>query len=201
MMSRAGNELAVVQAFARHSPSMIIRYLKDAVLGHRGGNIRTGLRRDDKRLPRLSLMEKLDAQLTLPDLEARAQKILAKRIEELRTGALQKLSKHFMTEATDRVVEEALRQVQLREDKKLTGTVTLAELELQIRRMDLDIQGLSGELKFTFVRNPDGLLHRALDRGSCPCGWQWRKFKGTPVTQSEWDRACQREGAVCPRCR
>ena len=101
-MSRAGNELAVVQTFARHSPSMILRYLRDAVLGFKGGNIRAGHRGGkDKEVALRTPIETLDAQLTFDDLEARVHRLIRKKLEEEKPGASLGVPHYALNEVTN----------------------------------------------------------------------------------------------------
>ena len=151
-------------------------------------------------MPGFSPVERSDAQISQEDLEARVKRLVAQRFKE-ETKSTSPLEPAGLQEATGRIIEEVLVKLGSQHSGRLTGTDTLSELKALVDRLDMDMRVLSGELPPVYVRNPDGLLHRALERGTCPCSWAWKKYGGTPVTASEWERACEKIEGVCSRCR
>ena len=190
-MARAGLSVALIQVFGRWGATSVLHYLRDSVLGDKGSNMRlleAGFR---KAVP--------DAQVSVSDLSERIKKEVHKQMP-LEREAAKRLAPDLAS-ITDEVMEQVLESCRLSGTTILDSSPVLASLAEKVASLELDLQVISGEVEPTFKQCPGGLMHRALPRGTSPCGWPWRRKPGRQVSASEWERACLEQDKVCTRCR
>ena len=187
-LSRAGNETAVIQAFARWGPHTILRYLRDSVLGRRGGNIKSCFR---------GSQVTHDVQPSLPDIEGLIKNALEIKYKDFFSSDGLSL---IVKEASHTISEQFLRKDAVVQSGSSDLKIDLDAIRKQVESLQVDSKVLSGELPPTYVQCPGGLMHQALPRGTAVCGWPWKSSNHRVVLQSEWAQARHKNKGVCKRC-
>ena len=190
-MARAGLSVALIQVFGRWGSNTVLHYLRDSVLGDRGSNMRLFNSGVLKAIP--------DLQVTAGDLAERISKEVKRQLPQCDPGA--PAVAPVLASVTDEVMEQILEVSRLAKASSLDSSSALASVSEKVSSMELDLQVVSGEVAPSYKQCNGGLIHRALPRGTSPCGWPWLRKPGREVCQSEWDRACAETDKVCARCR
>ena len=140
-----------------------------------------------------------DAQLSVSGLSVRIAKEVKRQLPPWRGGRSTYGS--GLASITDEVMEQILESFGIPGTSTLDSSPVLASLAGKVASLELDLQVISGEVEPTFKQCPGGLMHRALPRGTSPCGWPWRRKPGRQVSVSEWEPACLEPDKVCTSCR
>lgn len=183
--------MALIQVFGRWGSSTVLHYLRDAVLGLKGSNVQGQFRAG-------FLKAHPEVQVSAGDLSAR----IADEVRRLAPAdSSEPLLAPVIASVTESVTEEVMRRCHAENVRVLDGSSALSSLAGRVEQLDLDLRVVSGEVPAAFKQCHGGLIHRALPRGTSPCGWPWRLKQGREVSQSEFERACESSDLVCLRCK
>ncbi|CAK0789745.1 unnamed protein product [Prorocentrum cordatum] len=164
--------ISVVQIFGRWGSSAVLRYVRDAALGSRGGGISRRVEEPDG--------------LVLDDVHDRLLQEAGK-MAKIMGGVSQQSVKSIVECHVGALSEELLPRLLA----EITPAAEAAERTLKTLREDVallqgDVAVLAGQGPPTYVQCVDGKLHVAASVASTHCGWNWAICGGVPATSSTW---------------
>ena len=155
-MALAGHSEGVIQIFGRWGSSVVLRYVREALLGSCGGRVAT---------PQAA------CSLSLAELRSIAAKKLPAGMGRQRSHAL---SAAWAEQAVEQVVNSVPAQPIEWEDFKRQFDARLDELAH-------DVDALRGRSLPLAVQCLGGKRHRVLDATRCYCSWRWSSQGGVPL--------------------
>jgi len=176
-VARAGHPVPIIQLFGRWGSSVVLRYIRDAALGSRGGSI---------------AQRTEGGSFALVDAEEQiAQKVL-QVAPATKPGAMAARCDAELDRLARRVLPAVLAAVPTLEQQR--------DFERGIRHavstITSDLAVLSGTAQPRFVQCTGGKAHCAADEFATLCDWQWRAAGATMLLTSRWD-----ELGVNERCK
>ena len=179
-MARAGHLPAVIQLFGRWGSSAVFGYVRDALLGEKGGTIA-------KKTEQLAMLDQAD-------ITAQLEKGFGQRIADTNGAVMTAVEA-----AAERIYEKLLPRLlgQVPDVQEVTDRV-FALVEEQINQLQQDIGAISGCAVPQYVRVLDEgrKCHRTWGQDVTLCGWNWAAGGAVPVPASEWQAGAER----CRKC-
>ena len=179
-MARAGHLPAVIQLFGRWGSSAVFGYVRDGLLGEKGGTIA-------KKTEQLAMSDQAD-------ITAQLEKGFGQRVAD-KNGAV----KTAVEVAAERIYEKLLPTLlgQVPDVQKVTDKV-FALVEEQISQLQRDVGAISGSAAPRFVRvlAEGRKCHMTWGQDATLCGWNWAAGGAVPVPASEWQAGAER----CRKC-
>jgi hypothetical protein len=185
-MALAGHSEWMIQLFGRWGSSAVLGYVREALLGRRGGVI-------------AKVTE--GTEVTVEDLKARVVNSMGK--EKCGTGGK---ARAYADLAVEELAQKTLPRLGRLESEGQSLASMLKGLDEQITKMQQDLDIAFGAETPKFVRCMSGLQlkHIVLTRSQAHCGWRWGDSRHTiireqppadPEGRAEWCSRCLRRAS------
>ena len=200
-MAAAGHTAWVIQVFGRWGSAVVLRYVREALLGARGGTI--------------AATTEQAGRLTLEDLVAGAARRVpggvgphppAAEGGAPRSPATAALRRHLAREAAEMAFQSLSPKLSALESAAIEDRVALAHVAGCVNTLAKDIIVVGGSGTPEHVLGPSGVLHATASPLRTMCGWEWG-CQGAPALGARGIAAPglalpsgAHEGARCKRC-
>ena len=173
-MAAAGHPAWTIQVFGRWGSAAVLGYVREAILGERGGSLAATTE------ARSLTISKLKKRLAV---DRRRQPFRACRIK--RAAALVAVTERALRPSRDLLAAAS----------SGAGDV-VHQLAGRIRKLEANMHILSGEACPDYVECSGGRRHRVVSSTRTACGWAWKMRGGSPVlsepsgNNSSWCKKC-----------
>ena len=175
-MAEAGIEITLIQLFGRWGSAVVLRYVREAALGKRGG----------------TLAMRIEQGLT--NLEEQVTKKVTQALPKQSDGVIAALRDRELEAIASRLLPKLLERRTAEESRSDWASVA-DSIKAELHE-GFDV--LTGATQAGFVQCYKGRAHVTLDRSYTLCGWIWSSSNSQAILKHQWDS--MGKGLKCKTC-